>query len=502
MSEPAKSVTHPSCAENTHRPWWLHIWGEARTRILLAYVLLMLAVAVCSVPIFYWLLRSSIDSRVREDLSEEMASFREEYRAWENSPNQSEEDLKQFIDDFLAEELPEDDNFFIALVDGELYKSSPAVLLEPFRPSSDLVQRWISLTEPTEGKRESDDPRVGNIIYLVQPLQLENQIKGIFITAHSTAGEQQEALVAVYLFGAIAISVVIIAFILAWFATGWVLNPVRKLATTARLVSESDLHQRIPTIAGSGEMAELAYTFNAMMDRIEAAFDSQRNFVNDAGHELRTPITIIQGHLELMGDDPQEQVETKALIDDELQRMSRFVNDLILLAKAERTDFLQLETIDIRSFMEELFAKATALAPRDWQLVNKSVGKMVGDRQRITGALINLAQNATQHTQVTDRIELGAIIIGPEVRFWVRDSGEGIAPIDQQRIFQRFARAANSYRRSEGAGLGLSIVKAIAEAHHGKVELVSRLGVGSTFTLVLPLDQALPPDPVLPQGVL
>jgi signal transduction histidine kinase len=113
---------------------------------------------------------------------------------------------------------------------------------------------------------------------------------------------------------------------------------------------------------------------------------------------------------------------------------------------------------------------------------------MVGDRQRLTGALLNLARNAAQHTQPTDTIELGSTTLGIQVRFWVRDTGEGIAPADQTRIFDRFARAANTYRKSEGAGLGLAIVKTVAESHQGTIELVSQPGTGSTFTLVLPLD--------------
>jgi signal transduction histidine kinase len=191
-----------------------------------------------------------------------------------------------------------------------------------------------------------------------------------------------------------------------------------------------------------------------------------------------------------MGDEPQEREETLALVMDELDRMGRFVNDLLLLAKAERTDFLQLETINLQTFTEEIYAKATALADRQWQLTSVASGTLVGDRQRLTGAILNLAQNATQHTKTTDIIELGSVLLRSSVRFWVRDAGEGISPTDQARIFDRFARAAHSYRRSEGAGLGLAIVKAIAESHGGTVELVSQLGIGSTFTLVLPLERS------------
>ncbi len=281
--------------------------------------------------------------------------------------------------------------------------------------------------------------------------------------------------------------VLALALVLAWFAAGRVLIPLRLLTNTAHAITESDLTQRI-LIQGRGELAEVAKTFNDMMDRLEGAFDTQRDFINDAGHELRTPITIIRGHLELLDDDPEAQQETIALVMDELDRMSRLVEDLLLLSKAERPDFLQLETIDLQLLTEELFTKATALADRNWKLEATTTGRMVGDRQRITEAVMNLAQNATQHTAPTDTIFLGMAITKHKVKLWVSDTGEGIALEDQERIFERFARAANSRRRSEGSGLGLSIVQAIAEAHGGQVCLRSQLAVGATFTLVLPLD--------------
>jgi signal transduction histidine kinase len=168
--------------------------------------------------------------------------------------------------------------------------------------------------------------------------------------------------------------------------------------------------------------------------------------------------------------------------------MSRFVEDLLLLAKAEQSDFLQLETVDIGALTEELFAKAKALGNRNWELDAAGKGRIVADRQRITQVIMNLAQNAVQHTNSEDSIAIGSAISRSYVRFWVRDTGEGISPIDRQRIFDRFARAANSRRRSEGAGLGLSIVRAIAEAHGGKVYVNSQLGSGSTFAVVLPIE--------------
>jgi signal transduction histidine kinase len=194
----------------------------------------------------------------------------------------------------------------------------------------------------------------------------------------------------------------------------------------------------------------------------------------------------MRGHLELMGDDPEERRETQALLLDELGRMSRLVEDLILLARAERPDFLQLETIDVTDLTEDLFAKVKALAERNWSLGEVARAKIVGDRQRITQAMLNLAENAAKYTKEGDTITLGSHLHKQNVKFWVRDTGPGIDPNDQQRIFERFARGSKSCR-SEGSGLGLAIVRAIAEAHRGRIELHSRLGIGSTFTIILPL---------------
>ena len=453
----------------------------------------MILLTAAATPIFQSLLFGSVDRRVREDLADEQEKFLETYEAWEEESVQTIGGLKTLVDNFLAETLPEDDNFYIIFIDQDFYRSSPEGLLEQqnlvdqIGPGSRLFERWGSITEFITGHQASNDPEVGTIIYNANPLVLNGESRGAFVLAHASAGERREALVGVYIFARVAIGVVFLAFVLAWLGTGQLLSPVRALATTARSISESDLSQRIP-VQGTGELAELAETFNAMMNRIQNAFDSQRNFINDAGHELRTPITIVQGHLELIDDDPEEQQETLEIVLDELDRMSRLVNDMVLLAKSERLDFLQVETFEVRSLTEELFTKAQTLAKRNWQLQIDGEGNMVGDRQRLTGAILNLLNNAAQHTQEGDEIELGSSCTVKSVRFWVRDTGEGITPADQARIFERFARVANRYRSSDGSGLGLAIVRAITEAHGGRIELMSQVGVGSTFTLVLPIE--------------
>ena len=309
----------------------------------------------------------------------------------------------------------------------------------------------------------------------------------MFVVAASLSGERDDVSEAVQLATLVLISVLLIASALAWVVAGRILAPLRTLDETARSISETDLTRRIP-VSGNDEIAELARTFNAMVDRLDRAFASQRAFVSDASHELRTPITIVRGHLELLGDDPEERRETIALVTDELDRMSRFVNDLLLLAKAERQDFLRIEEVELGALTDELLEKATGLGPRKWALEGRAEARIQADRQRLTQAIMGLAQNAVQHTVDGDAVWIGTGVDAGEVSLWVRDSGPGIPREDQVRVFERFARAAASRRRSEGAGLGLAIVRAIAEAHGGRAELASMPGAGSTFTVVVPMD--------------
>ncbi|MEM8805626.1 MAG: HAMP domain-containing sensor histidine kinase [Cyanobacteria bacterium P01_G01_bin.38] len=467
-----------------NQPVWKQLLRETRTRILLIYTLLMVMLTGMTVPVFRYLLFAQISARVRDDLNEERTAFLEAYEDWERAPDQSLDDLEDFIDERLALKRPEDDNFHLVLIDGELYQSKPTYRLEPFQPGSELFRQWQGVTEFARGEASIDDPEIGDIFYKADPLFLDGEQRGVFVALHVTMGERQEALTGVYLFVGVITAVVVLSLLLSWLLAGRLMAPIRALSKTARSISESDLTQRILVAQRDSELVDLANTFNAMMDRIQTAFDSQRDFVNNAGHELRTPITIIRGHLELFDEDPQARQETLELVIDELDRMGRLVNDMILLAKSERKDFLKLETFDIGALTEELFSKAQTLAPRDWQLSVEGHCKMIGDRQQLTGALLNLLRNAAQYTQEKDTIELGCRCKDNQVQFWVSDTGEGISPADQQRIFSRFARGQQ--RRSEGSGLGLAIVNAIAEAHGGNVDLVSQVGKGSTFRLNLP----------------
>jgi signal transduction histidine kinase len=225
-----------------------------------------------------------------------------------------------------------------------------------------------------------------------------------------------------------------------------------------------------------------------MLERIEGVFRTQREFVQDASHELRDPLAICRGQLELMGEDPEERQATVALVLDEIDRMGRIVDDLQLLAEVEQPDFLRPHEIDLAQFTQELLAKASSLASRGWSLDGAARGTLLADRHRLTEAVMNLAHNAVQHTFPDEPVAIGSDVRDGEVRIWVADGGRGILLSDQPRIFDRFTRGRDANGRTPGSGLGLAIVKAIAEAHGGRVEVESRLGSGSTFTIVLPQD--------------
>lgn len=460
---------------------------EARTRILAWYALLMVCMVGLSIPIFTQLVIKQVDERVMEDLTEELESFQESI-AKKNELNLAAPKTKAaaIFDYYLNSQIPGDKTFLIATIGREFYRASPTALPEELQADSNLIRVLAQTTLPVRGTNIVSDPQAGDFLYQTQPLIINQEVVGVLIVASSTDGEREEVFATVYVVIQVLVFTLFIALISAWVIAGKVLHPLRTLSLAARSIGESDLTKRIPA-HGRGEMADLAKTFNRMMDRLEKAFQTQRNFVNDAGHELRTPITIIRGHLELLEDDPEERKKTLEIVLDELDRMNRFVDDLVLLAKTEQTDFLRKDTIDLGTFTEELYRKAKYLGDRNWKLEGKGEGLILGDRQRLTQAMINLAENAAQHTTPKDTIAIGTSIRDQSARLWIRDTGVGIKLEDQERIFQRFARASNTRRRSEGAGLGLSIVQAIAHSHNGSVELYSLPKIGSTFTIILPL---------------
>lgn len=465
--------------KNQNFPRWRRFFFGIRTRIIALYLLLMAGSTGISILAVREVLSVRLEQRGKNLLLQEVQEFRQLLKKCQGSSCNA----SNLFDNFLYQNIPAEGEFILALIEGKIYKSSPVALPETLRMNGTIIEHWAQLKQPERGEKVT---ATDTLRYIAEPAIVGGKTRGVFVVLHSTSPDVEKVNEATYVMILVTSAILFVSAFLTWAVAGTVLKPLRSLTATAHYITESNVSQRI-LVEGSDEIAELAIAFNEMLDRIQAAFTSQRNFINDAGHELRTPITIIRGHLELLEYRPEELPEILAIVNDELDRMNRLVTDLLLLAKAERPDFLALETVEISTFIQELFAKLKALGNRHWQLELNASGQIFADKQRLTQALMNLAQNAVEHTNNNDTITLGADLTKSQISFWVRDTGEGISPQDQQRIFDRFARAAKTRRRSEGYGLGLAIVRAIAEAHGGKVELQSQPGKGSTFTLILPV---------------
>jgi len=497
------------------RRW--RLTSSARLRILAWYVVLLALAMAGSILVGRQVLLASVDLQMEEASVQEVTELRQLIggtgrdgrcilgRAPDGTcqvgrdPETGEpfgDDIAAIFSTFLSRNVVGEHETLLTFVDGQPYQV-PAVE-PPYPIASDPRFRALGTVAGRPQRGSFDVADVGEVRYLAVPVQTaDGTTRGVLVVAQFA--DLQRAFIhrtvrTTALAGGLLL---VVASVVAFVAAGRVLAPVRLVTETAREISDSDLSRRIP-VTGHDEISDLARTFNDMLDRLEAAFEAQRRFVDDAGHELRTPITIIRGHLELLGDDPEERRETIALVTDELDRMTRLVDDLLVLAKAERPDFLSLETVDSAALLADLHSKASALADRDWRVAQGAAGFVVVDRQRITQAMMQLAQNATQHTGAGDTITLGSHVADGDARFWVRDSGPGVAVADAERIFERFARTAAGRRRSTGAGLGLSIVRAIAEAHGGRVELHSIPGDGAAFTIVVPVDQPHPDEEVEP----
>lgn len=456
---------------------------SARTRIL-GWMLLLVALAV-GISIFFArsILISRLDERLDRELAQEVTKLRTfagEYRG--------ERDVNTLLRRYLAEKVPDHNETFFSIVDG---RASRRVGQEaPARLDTDreLVARLGEARVPAYGWADS---AAGRARYAVIPVSVPGDLRPAQLVAVEFRGREGDEIdSSILILILVGLGSLIIAGSVGWLIAGRVLAPVRLVRSTAERIGESDLTRRIE-VHGNDDVAQLALTFNHMLDRLEGAFGTQRRFLDDAGHELRTPITVIRGHLEVMGDDPAEREETMRLVMGELDRMRRIVDDLLLLAKAQRPDFVRPAPVELADLTVELLAKARVLGDRDWRLGSLAEETVLADGERLTQALTQLTANAVAHTGPGDRIEVGSEVRDGRVLLRVSDTGTGVDPAVRERVFERFTRADRPAPR-EGAGLGLAIVASIAEAHGGRVRLDSVPGEGATFTLDLPLRQPSP----------
>ncbi len=345
-----------------------------------------------------------------------------------------------------------------------------------------------------DGYSTVDFPDVGDLRLLKRRVSIDSRLSvtvGVGEPLAAVHQAQHGIAQAFILAGALALAAGLLA---SYLVGARVSLPLRRMATIAARVDAGELEPRIHEAGGPGdEVRILADAFNHMLDRLSAAFAGQRAFVADASHELRTPLTVIRGQLEVLSaqENPSvaeiRRVERHVLA--EVARITRLVDDLLLLAKSEERQFLRIQAIDLRPYVEDLWHGMSVTADRRFELSAIPDGTLQADPDRLAQALRNLARNAIEHTTATD----GLVSLDVEqaaadrVRFVLADNGPGIPLHQRERIFERFHRTDSARdRASGGTGLGLAIVRAIAIAHGGRISAGERPGGGARVALELP----------------
>ena len=298
--------------------------------------------------------------------------------------------------------------------------------------------------------------------------------------------------------------------------------PLSRISQAAGAVAAGDYTQRVPE-TGPPEIRRVSASFNTMAGRVEASQQAMRDFVSNVSHELKTPLTSIKGFSQAImeGATHDEAARRRAagIIYEEASRMSRLVEDLLDLARIDSGQVvMHLTSLDLTQILSSTADRLLPQAVEKQITVNRQWGDLppvIGDGDRLAQVFTNLLDNALRHTPSGGQITIAAHVVrdgvrphrmashsvdtnistsavkqGPMVQISISDTGPGIPPDDLARIFERFYQIDKSRKRGGGAGLGLAIIKEIIEAHHGFVDATSRIGVGTTFTISLPLTEA------------
>lgn len=458
---------------------------SARMRILGWSVLFMAVALGASTLVVHLVLMHRVDVGIDGELSHEADEFHALMSSRANSGEPLATSTTALMRAAAARTVPETNVTLVGLLNGHPSVRSPAVPLADPAADRTAVAGWAATTRTTIGDGHS---AAGPTRYLAVPFHVAGDpTKGVFVAVVFTAPDRAAVWQVTRTQITIEALALFVAALLGWAVAGRVLRPVRQTTELARRITETDLAERIP-MRGRDEISNLATTINAMLDRLQASLTAHRDLLADAGHELRTPITIVQGNLDTLAADNPDDIESLAIATEELQRMSRMVDDLLMLARAEQPDFLQCEPVEIGALTRAMASKLDSLGTIRWPVGGIASGWCVIDPQRITQAIAELGANALTHSADSAGLEFATRWVSDDLVLTVADRGPGIPNAKRSRIFDRFARV--DHRRTSGTGLGLSIVAAISHAHGGTVSVADREPPpGAVFTIRIPRRQ-------------
>lgn len=353
-----------------------------------------------------------------------------------------------------------------------------------------LILSKVSATEILQVS-ESETP----YLVLAAPLRQGTKQMGTYFGFENLANfeiQRRQVLLLTVLEGTV---ILVFALLSAYFLLRRVMGTVGEVTDTALQIAGGDLDQRLPPARTDDELGELTETFNLMISRLQEILASERQLLADVSHQLRTPLTVLRGNVELIesgaASTPADLAETIPILLDEIEYMSSLVDRLLYLERLAIPRYLDVEPIDLRSFIYDLFSASKVLGEREWRIGDVSDLTLMLDQSSLRGAVLNLIDNALKATDVGEVIELSALREEGFVCISVRDEGRGVPAELLSKVFSRFETSGSL--GSRGAGLGLAIVRATAQAHGGEAWISSYEGVGTTVTIGLPLKSVVDP---------
>jgi two-component system, OmpR family, sensor kinase len=281
------------------------------------------------------------------------------------------------------------------------------------------------------------------------------------------------------------------AFGAGWWLAGTAVRPINRITHTAREIGDTqDFSRRVAHSGPLDEVGRLAATFNTMLARLQAAFQTQRRFVADASHELRTPLTSIRGNLGLLQLDPpiaeSDRLAVLADLVSESERLSRLVGDLLTLARSDAGRSLRQDPVPLAPLVTDLVRRLAVPFPdRSIDVATQDDAVVTGDEDAITQLLLILLDNALKFTPLPGTVTVTVTMQDQRIALAVKDTGPGIDPETLPHVFERFYQG-DAMRSSVGTGLGLAIASALVQGMRGSIAVESRVGEGSTFTVMLP----------------
>ena len=465
----------------TSRPFFRRIGSAGRLAVFNSLILALILGAV--VAVFIRNFTSSYQAVAASSIGIELREFQQQ--ALKQKPS----NLEVFSRNFLV-------NY--ALAPGEVVvidfphaallstPGSAQVLRNP------LVRQWLA-TPPSHTEVLSTVIATIPTEVVAAPILAGHSVVGTFIATSDLSGFAKERAREIRLSVAEGVIALLAGVLSTFLLLRRLLRKVGRITTTADEIGSGNLNQRLGDQGSNDEVGELAYTFDSMLDRLQAVMTAQRRLLSDVSHQLRTPLTAARGHLEVLGrgnvDDPDEVRETLDVVIDQIDHTRSVVERLLMLGRAMEPDFLDTRPTEVRRLLGEVHGAVTVLAQREF--VEPVAPDLVidVDVEKLRGALMNLVDNAIRATHDGDTVAIIASVdFEREVlRISVEDSGPGIPQSEREAVLQRFQRPGA--RDRDGSGLGLAIVKAVAEGHGGWIEISTSSYGGAKVTMVLPISR-------------